>query len=187
MQYIGLSYTLQDHNAATSTLSTVAIGDRSAELRILGRRRGRRHLGLPRRRASTPNHKDDRIFARRRRHVVVDETPPYTPSATPSRSPDYAGGGGWYKDSVEVVLLLQRRPEPLGRLAGQRRQAVVAHRRRDVQHERLAHGLRDRRRQRRQRLAPGLRDGAGRCDAAEPRNHLPRECPGGRTGRRRRP
>jgi hypothetical protein len=34
--------------------------------------------------------------------VKVDQTSPNTPSASADRSPDYAGGGGWYKDSVTV-------------------------------------------------------------------------------------
>lgn len=34
--------------------------------------------------------------------VKVDETAPNAPSATPDRAPDYAGDGGWYKDSVTV-------------------------------------------------------------------------------------
>jgi hypothetical protein len=34
--------------------------------------------------------------------VKVDETAPNAPAATASRVPDYAGKGGWYKDSVEV-------------------------------------------------------------------------------------
>ncbi len=34
--------------------------------------------------------------------VVVDKTPPAPPTATPDRAPDYAGGGGWYKDTVDV-------------------------------------------------------------------------------------
>ncbi|MGA2321920.1 MAG: SGNH/GDSL hydrolase family protein, partial [Solirubrobacteraceae bacterium] len=34
--------------------------------------------------------------------VVVDRTPPNAPTAVASREPDYAGGGGWYKESVEV-------------------------------------------------------------------------------------
>jgi hypothetical protein len=33
---------------------------------------------------------------------VVDKTPPNAPSAAADRSPDYAGGGGGYKDSVGV-------------------------------------------------------------------------------------
>jgi hypothetical protein len=34
--------------------------------------------------------------------VKVDESAPNTPSATPDRAPDYAGDGGWYKDTVTV-------------------------------------------------------------------------------------
>jgi|GEM_PF-1753011 len=36
--------------------------------------------------------------------VKVDRTPPNTPTASASRAPDYAGGGGWYKNSVEVAF-----------------------------------------------------------------------------------
>ena len=36
--------------------------------------------------------------------VVVDRTAPFPPTASPSREPDYAGGGGWYRDSVEVAF-----------------------------------------------------------------------------------
>jgi GDSL-like Lipase/Acylhydrolase family len=35
--------------------------------------------------------------------VKVDNTPPNTPTLAADRSPDYAGGGGWYKDSVTVA------------------------------------------------------------------------------------
>jgi hypothetical protein len=34
--------------------------------------------------------------------IKVDETAPNTPSVAADRAPDYAGGGGWYKDSVTV-------------------------------------------------------------------------------------
>jgi hypothetical protein len=36
--------------------------------------------------------------------VVVDESAPNAPTASADRSPDYAGGGGWYKDSVTVAF-----------------------------------------------------------------------------------
>jgi hypothetical protein len=36
--------------------------------------------------------------------VVVDQTPPNAPAALASRQPDYSGGGGWYKNSVEVTF-----------------------------------------------------------------------------------
>jgi hypothetical protein len=35
-------------------------------------------------------------------NIVVDRTGPNAPTATPDRAPDYAGGGGWYKDTVTV-------------------------------------------------------------------------------------
>jgi hypothetical protein len=35
-------------------------------------------------------------------NIVVDRSPPNAPTATPDRAPDYAGGGGWYKDTVTV-------------------------------------------------------------------------------------
>jgi lysophospholipase L1-like esterase len=34
--------------------------------------------------------------------VKVDNTPPAAPTLAADRAPDYAGGGGWYKDSVTV-------------------------------------------------------------------------------------
>ncbi len=34
--------------------------------------------------------------------IKVDKTAPTPPIATPDRAPDYAGGGGWYKDTVTV-------------------------------------------------------------------------------------
>jgi hypothetical protein len=36
--------------------------------------------------------------------VVVDESAPNAPTASADRAPDYAGGGGWYKDSVTVAF-----------------------------------------------------------------------------------
>ncbi|HEX3433210.1 MAG TPA: hypothetical protein VHT25_04020 [Solirubrobacteraceae bacterium] len=34
--------------------------------------------------------------------VKIDKTPPTPPTASPDRAPDYAGGGGFYKDTVTV-------------------------------------------------------------------------------------
>ena len=36
--------------------------------------------------------------------IKVDQTPPSAPALTADRSPDYAGGGGWYRDSVTVSV-----------------------------------------------------------------------------------
>ena len=35
-------------------------------------------------------------------NIKVDQSAPNPPSASPDRAPDYAGGGGWYKDMVTV-------------------------------------------------------------------------------------
>ena len=70
-----------------------------------------------------------------------------------TREPDYAGNGGWYKDSVTVSFTVQRRPDP-----GRRQLPAAASNRRsltspeDVQHQRLARKVRHGGRQRRQRL-----------------------------------
>jgi hypothetical protein len=37
--------------------------------------------------------------------VKVDRTPPRTPKLAADRLPDYAGGGGWYRDAVTVSTL----------------------------------------------------------------------------------
>jgi hypothetical protein len=34
--------------------------------------------------------------------IKSDKTPPAAPTASPDRAPDFAGGGGWYKDTVTV-------------------------------------------------------------------------------------
>ena len=36
--------------------------------------------------------------------IKVDKTNPAAPSVTADRSPDYAGDGGWYKDTVDVTI-----------------------------------------------------------------------------------
>jgi uncharacterized protein YjbI with pentapeptide repeats len=44
--------------------------------------------------------------------VKVDTRPPNAPKVEASRPPDYAGGGGWYKDSVEVSFASGGDPTP---------------------------------------------------------------------------
>jgi len=36
--------------------------------------------------------------------IDIDRTAPAAPSVTPNRPPDYAGGGGWYRDEVVVTF-----------------------------------------------------------------------------------
>jgi hypothetical protein len=38
-------------------------------------------------------------------NINIDRTAPGAPSLTPDRAPDYAGGGGWYRDEVVVVFV----------------------------------------------------------------------------------
>ena len=93
------AYTLQHKNASGGWRHR---RQRSDEPRILlhGRQpRGRRNLELPRHREQR------RPRANRRKQsaaVVVDKTAPNSPSASADRAPDYAGGGGWFKDTVTV-------------------------------------------------------------------------------------
>ena len=94
-------------------------------------------------------------------------------SASAARAPDYAGGGGWYKDSVEVSFAANGDPNLSDGSPGSGVNPASLSGAADVRHERLAHGVRHRHRQRRQRLRAGLPDGAGRRDAADARNHLP--------------
>jgi hypothetical protein len=53
-------------------------------------------------RVSTSNESPESEFSSPSSEVKVDETAPNAPTANASREPDYAGGGGWYKGSVEV-------------------------------------------------------------------------------------
>ncbi len=103
LQYLGLSYTLQAHNYATDTWTTVASGIEalSYEFSGAGETEG---TWVYRVQATDPTHGQTTAYSPASAPVVVDETAPYPPSATVSRAPDYAGGGGWYKSSVEVLF-----------------------------------------------------------------------------------
>src|SRR5437763_17210428 len=43
--------------------------------------------------------------------VKVDNSAPNAPTLKADRSPDYAGGGGWYKDSVTVTTTANGDPK----------------------------------------------------------------------------
>jgi hypothetical protein len=103
MSYVGLSYTLQAHNAATETWSTVASGIEALSYQFsgVGEEEG---TWVYRVQGDDPSHGQTTEYSPVSAPVVVDETAPYPPSAKASRAPDYAGGGGWYKDSVEVLF-----------------------------------------------------------------------------------
>lgn len=101
LQYLGLSYTLQHHNASTGTWSIVASGIEalSYEFSGAGEAEG---TWVYRVQGSDSTHGQTTEYSPASASVVVDKTAPFPPSAAASREPDYAGGGGWYKDSVEV-------------------------------------------------------------------------------------
>ncbi len=95
----GLTYTLQ-HENVLGIWSTVASGLTGTEYAFtLGSPEGEgtwtyRVIAESEGVASTPSGESS--------PVVVDETPPFAPSVAADRAPDYAGGGGWYRDSVTV-------------------------------------------------------------------------------------
>ena len=95
------TYTLQQKNASGSW-TTVATGLTSPEYAFTA--------GSPEAegtwtfRVSTSNESPESEFSPASSEVKVDKTAPYAPSAKASREPDYAGGGGWYKGSVEVAF-----------------------------------------------------------------------------------
>jgi len=101
MQFLGLSYTLEHHNAASASWSEVAGGIEalSYEFTGAGEEEG---TWVYRVQGSDPAHSLTTEWSPASSPVVVDKTPPNAPSVTASRAPDFAGDGGWYKDSVEV-------------------------------------------------------------------------------------
>ena len=167
LQYFGLSYTLQAHNYATDTWTTVASGIEalSYEFSGAGEAEG---TWVYRVQATDPGHGQTTEYSPASAPVVVDETPPYPPSANASRAPDYAGGGGWYKNSVEVPFsqTATRTCLTAARGAASNPASIPATETFSTSGSHTACGTVDR--QRRQRLGAGLPDGAGRRDAAEP-------------------
>ena len=159
MTYFGLSYTLQ-HQNHSGTWTTVMSGIEalSYEFSGAGEEEG---TWVYRVQGSDPGHSQTTEYSPSSNPVVVDKTAPYAPTVKASRAPDYAGGGGWYRNSRGSVVQLKRRSEPVGREPGERRQPSVDPGLRDVQHVWLAHGERHREGQRRQRISTGEPDGAG--------------------------
>jgi hypothetical protein len=101
LRYVGLAYTLQHHDAATPVWSTVAgeIGALSYAFEGAGEQEG---TWVYRVQGSDPGHGQTTAYSPDSSPVVVDRTAPFPPAASVSRPPDYAGNGGWYKDSVTV-------------------------------------------------------------------------------------
>ena len=98
LEYVGLGYTLEHHDAATEEWSTLASGIEALSFETSGEGEG---TWVYRVQASDGAGQTSE-FSPESAPVVVDETPPAAPTASADRAPDFTGGGGWYRDSVEV-------------------------------------------------------------------------------------
>jgi hypothetical protein len=101
LEYSGLSYTLQHHNSASEEWSPVASGIEALTYEFTGAGEGE---GTWRYRVqgTDPSVPATTEWSPPSEPVKVDKSAPGAPSASPDRAPDYAGGGGWYKDTVKV-------------------------------------------------------------------------------------
>ena len=142
----GLTYSLQHHNAAEDVVDR-GLQHRIAELRLHGRRvqGSDPSIGL------TSEYSPDSA------PVVVDRTPPGAPTAGASRAPDFAGKGGWYKDSVTVSFTANGDPALADGSPGSGVEpSSLPAPSQTFNNERNAQRQRDRRRQGRQRLLARL-------------------------------
>jgi hypothetical protein len=94
-----LTYTLQ-HKSADSGWSNVATGLTSPEYTFTGG--SPEGEGTWTYRVTASNESPEGEPSAASEEIKVDETDPNAPILTADRLPDYAGNGGWYKDSVEV-------------------------------------------------------------------------------------
>jgi len=101
MQYFGLTYTLQHHDVATEEWSTVATGIAALTYEFSGAGEGE-GTWVYRVQGTDPSAELTTEWSPASAEIKVDKTAPNTPSASADRSPDYAGGGGWFKDTVKV-------------------------------------------------------------------------------------
>ena len=102
LTYFGVSYTLEHHNAATAEWSTVATEIEALEYDIHwqpARLKGRGSTGS--RDTTRRKQRIDRMVAAPPHRSRSTRPPRTPPSASADRAPDYAGGGGWYKDTVK--------------------------------------------------------------------------------------
>ena len=101
LQYFGLTYTLQHHNHEGLPWTNVASGIEALEFSFTGSGESEgtwvyRVQGHDEGNSLTTEYSPESA------PVKVDKTPPLAPTASADRAPDYAGGGGWYKDTVKV-------------------------------------------------------------------------------------
>ena len=98
MQYVGLSYTLQHHDAATGEWSTVATGIEALSYEFTGAGESE-GTWVYRVQGTDPSQELTTEFSPASEEIKVDKSAPNTPTASADRAPDYAGKGGWYKDT----------------------------------------------------------------------------------------
>ncbi len=101
LENLGLTYTLQRRDVAGGEWSTVATEIASLEYTFTGAGEAE-GTWVYRVQGSDPAIELTTGWSPASAPVVVDETAPNAPIVTADRAPDYAGGGGWYRDSVEV-------------------------------------------------------------------------------------
>jgi hypothetical protein len=99
MTNLGLTYTLQHHDAASAEWTTVATEIAALQYEFTGAGEAE---GTWVYRVEGSNGEQVTGFSPPSEPVVVDESAPAAPTASADRAPDFAGGGGWYKDSVKV-------------------------------------------------------------------------------------
>ena len=101
LQYFGLSYTLQHHNAEGPSWSNVATGIEALEFAFTG---GGESEGtwIYRVQGHDEGNSLTTAFSPESAAIKVDKTPPLAPTASADRPVEFAGGGGWYKNTVEV-------------------------------------------------------------------------------------
>lgn len=101
MQSFGLTYTLEHHDAETEAWTTVAEDIEALSFQFTGA--GEAEGTWVYRVQGVDAMQDEATeYSPASEPVVVDETPPATPIPSADRAPDFAGGGGWYKNTVTV-------------------------------------------------------------------------------------
>jgi lysophospholipase L1-like esterase len=97
----GITYTLQHRNASQEEFSNVASGIAALQYAFTGAGE-EEGTWVYRVRGVDTGHGLTTEWSSASVPIVVDKTAPAAPSVSADRSPDYSGGGGWYKDSVGV-------------------------------------------------------------------------------------
>lgn len=97
----GITYTLQHRNSAQEEFVTVASGIASLEYAFTGPGE-EEGTWVYRVQGYDAGLNLTTQWSSESSPVVVDQSAPNPPSASPDRAPDYAAGGGWYKDTVTV-------------------------------------------------------------------------------------